>query len=276
MTKTKIIAAVGASALALAAGSASAQDWTGFYAGGFAGWQMLNEEDDETILFDTNLDNNYGDTVRTGAGADAFSPGFCGGSPNDNNAGAGCEDDEQGSGEIGARVGYDWQTGPVVVGVVGEFSKLSTEDHVTGFSTTPASYTFEREIQHLIAVRMRLGLSYGRFLPYVTGGYASGEIEDTYSTSNVANSFTPTKKNQDAEGYQIGAGVETMVTDTFSVGVEYLFTSLDTDPLIVRTGPGTAPATNPFLLVNTAGTNQRRSNDDTQLHGFRLTGTFRF
>lgn len=32
-----------------------------------------------TPAFDTSLDGNFTDTVRTVAGADAFSPGFCGG-----------------------------------------------------------------------------------------------------------------------------------------------------------------------------------------------------
>ena len=31
------------------------------------------------VVFDTNRDGTYGDTVRTIANVDAFSPGFCGG-----------------------------------------------------------------------------------------------------------------------------------------------------------------------------------------------------
>lgn len=272
----KTFAAVGVSALALAAGSASAQDWQGFYAGGFAGYQYQVQDEDETILFDTNLDGRFGDTVNTTAPANAFSPGFCDGRPQGNNAGAGCRDDDDGSGEFGARAGYDFQTGPVVVGIVADFSKLNPQDSVSAFSTTPANYAFQREVQHLFGARFRLGLAYGRYLPYVTGGYASAQIEDNYSTSNTANSFTPTTQSQDADGYQLGGGIETRVTSNFSVGLEYLYTDIDTDPLIVRTGPGSAPATNPFLLVNAAGTDQRRSSDKVELHAFRITGAWRF
>lgn len=60
---------------------AFAQDvnWTGFYIGGHVGYGFQPNDDDETILFDTNLDGVFGDTVRTTTGANAFSTGFCGG-----------------------------------------------------------------------------------------------------------------------------------------------------------------------------------------------------
>lgn len=272
----KTIAVFGISAVALIAGSASAQDWQGFYAGGFAGYTHQVQEENERVRFDTNLDGNFGDTVNTTTPADAFSPGFCDGKPNGNNAGAGCRDDDDGSGEFGVRAGYNFQTGPIVAGVVVDFSKVNPQDSVTAFSITPANYAFQREVQHMFGARFRLGLAYGRYLPYVTGGYASAQVEDNFSTSNTANSFTNTTQSQDANGYQIGGGIETKVTSNFSVGLEYIYTDLDTDPLIVRTGPGTAAATNAFLLVNPAGTDQRRSSDKVELHAFRITGAWHF
>lgn len=271
----KTLTAASVAALSLVALPAAAQDWNGFYVGGFAGG-VTTSNDDETVVFDTNLDGTYGDTVNTTAPANAFSPGFCDGSPNGNNAGAGCTDDKEVSGEFGVRFGYDWQTGPLVAGVVLDASKLEAQDGVTAFSTTPANYFFQREVQNLLAVRVRLGFAAGRFLPYITGGYASGEIRDTFSSSNTANSFTNTAVNSEGDGYQIGGGVETMVTDRISLGAEYIFTDLDAEPTVVRVGPGTAPATNPFLLVNPAGTNMRRSSDSAELHSFRITAAYRF
>ena len=44
----------------------------------------------------------------------------------------------------------------------------------------------------------------------------------------------------------------------------------------MRTSQGTAPATNPFLLVNAQGTDQIRSSDAVELHGLRITGAIRF
>ena len=273
----KTVTAVSAAALALVAMPAAAQDWSGPYIGGYAGYLMPSQDEDERILFDTNLDGSYGDTVRTTTAADAFSPGFCDGNPKANNAAAGCSDDENGTGEVGIRGGYDFQAGAWVFGVVGEIGVTGVEDAVTGFSTTPASYTFEREITSMAAVRARLGYAMGGYLPYVTAGYARANIEQDYSTSNAANSFTPTRNDTDADGFQVGAGVEKWLTSNITVGVEYLYSDLDVnDALVVRTGRGTAPATNPFLLVNPQGTNQIRSSDSIELHAFRVTAAVRF
>ncbi|WP_396594157.1 outer membrane protein [Brevundimonas sp. R86498] len=275
---TKTLAALGVSVLALAAAApAAAQDWQGPYLGGFTGYVAPAQQDDETILFDTNLDGSFGDTVRTTAGADAFSPGFCGGNPRGNNAAAGCSEDDDGAGEVGLRAGYDLQFGSWVVGGVADLGLTNVEDAVTGFSTTPASYTFEREIKGMAAARLRVGYAMGRYLPYVTAGYALADVEDTYVSSNVANSFTPVRRDTDADGYQLGAGIETRLTDSVTVGIEYLYSDLEAgDPTVVRTGQGSAPATNPFLLVNAAGTDQIRSSDQIELHAFRLTAAVRF
>ena len=274
----KTLAAVSTAALALAAMPAAAQDWSGFSLGVHAGYLKPSQESSERILFDTNLDGNYGDTVRTGAGADAFSPGFCDGRPNGNNAAAGCTGDDDGAGEFGVRAGYDWQTSSGwVVGLVGEWTSTSAEDAVSGFSTTPASYTFQREVTSVAAARVRLGYAMDTWLPYVTAGYAVAQVDQSYSTSNAANSFTPTRADTDADGFQVGAGLEKRLTDRFTIGVEYLYSDLDVnDALVVRTGPGTAPAPNPFLLVNPQGTDQIRSNDSVELHAFRVTAAIRF
>ncbi len=280
MMYRKTVAAAGVCALALMAGQAFAQDaqssWQGPYVGGFAGYANTQGDKDERLLFDTNLDGAYGDTVRTTAAADAFSPGFCNGTPNGNNAGAGCSKDRNQNGEIGLRAGYDWQFGAIVAGVVGDVSLPGGEDAVTGFSTTPANYSFRRQIDTLVAARVRLGYTMGRYLPYVTGGYANGNVASSFASSNSANSFTPAKQDEWADGYQLGAGIETKVRSNISIGLEYMYTKLSDGGHIVRVGTGTAPATNPFLLVNTQGTDLRRSNDDIELHSVRLTAALRF
>jgi len=276
MIKT-LVAATSVAALAVVAMPAAAQDWSGLYVGGHGGYSKPSQDRDERILFDTNLNGAFADAVRTTAGVDAFGPGFCDGTPNGNNAGAGCSADEDGQGEYGVRAGYDYQMGQLVFGVVGEWTSTSLEDSVTGFSTTPASYTFSRDVDSIAAVRARVGLDLGTWLPYVTAGYAVAQVDQSYSTSNTANSFTPTSSDSDADGWQAGAGLEKRLTDNVTVGVEYLYSDLDVnDPLVVRTGPGSAPATNPFLLVNAAGTDQIRGNDTIKLHALRVTAAYRF
>ena len=66
--------AMGAAAIVPAA-PAMAQttpDWTGPYVGVFIGGNQANDQGDERLRFDRNLDGNYGETVSTAAGADAF------------------------------------------------------------------------------------------------------------------------------------------------------------------------------------------------------------
>ena len=78
---------------ALAAAPAYAQssgDWTGGYVGAYAGGVLDPDDGDDRILFDTNLDGNFNDTVQTALGADAFSPGSCNGVAQGPTPAAGC------------------------------------------------------------------------------------------------------------------------------------------------------------------------------------------
>lgn len=284
---TRLLCAAGAVAFLTTAGAASAQSsmwgytpstWTGPYVGIFGGGTMENGDEDETLRFDRNLDGNFGDTVTlaTPAGANAFSPGFCDGQAFTNTAAQGCDDDSNGV-QAGIRAGYDYQFGSFVVGGVVDYSVVDQEDSVTGFSTTPANYTFTRKLEQLGTARLRAGYAYGPVLAYVTGGYAVGKIENRFQTSNGANSFTATTDDDKAEGYQAGGGLEWALAPHLSATVEYLYTSLDAGDYNIRVGPGTAPATNPFILApNTTGTDMTRSNGKFGVHAVNLGMSYRF
>lgn len=256
---------------------AQSQDWSGPYIGVYGGATATNDDEDERLGFDRNLDGRYGDTVATAAGANAFSPGSCDGAPNSNVPTAGCDSDADGA-EGGVRAGYDFQFGSFVVGAVAEYSGFSgAEDSVTSYSTTPASYTFERKLDNLAAIRGRLGYAWGPALIYGTGGYAQGDIANQFYTSNTANSFTARGGDDKADGYQAGGGVEYMLAPNLSVTGEYIYTSLEPSEYVVRVGAGTAPATNPFILPpNTAGTDMIRSNGRFGLHAVRIGMNYRF
>jgi outer membrane immunogenic protein len=254
----------------------SASDWSGPYIGVFGGLTQPDDADDETLLFDRNLDGAFGETVTTSAGANAFSPGFCSGAPNSPAAADGCEEDDDGS-KFGARLGYDWQSGPWVFGVVGEVSFTDAEDRVTGFSTTPASYTFNRSLEHVAALRGRIGWGGDRALFYVTGGPAFGKLENGFTTSNTLNSFTTTSDDDKADGYQLGGGIEFALSPRLSLTGEYLHTSLDTEDHVIRVERGAAMATNPFVLApNTSGTDMIRSSDSFEFNAIRIGLNLRF
>lgn len=276
MQKT-FLAAASFTVLALAT-SANAQtgDWSGPYVGVAAGYTDRSESTGESVGFDTNLDGRFGDTVNTAAGANAFSPGFCGGSFNTNAAPGGCRKDDKSDVEISLRGGYDWQFGSFVVGGVVEYSRLELQDSVTAFSVTPAAYNFTRKLDSMFAVRARGGYAMGDNLVYVTGGYATGNMKHSFRTTNTVNAF-PQSGGGDAKGYQLGAGFERKLTPNWTLGAEYLRTSLKDDDYGVRaTNNGTTVATNAFLLVNTGGTGFRRTDDNFEFNSFRVTASYRF
>ncbi len=275
----RLILAATTSLIVLAGASAAlAQDngWTGAYVGGSIGAAHRDDNSGERIGFDKDLNGSYGDTVNTAAGADAFSPGFCGGSNVTNAAAGGCRGDDKKDAEFSVRAGYDYQFGPWVVGGVGEYSQAQFSDAVTAFSTTPAAYTFHRKLTDLWALRARGGYAFGETLAYVTGGFARGSVDHSFSTTNTANSFA-SSGGKDAKGYQIGLGVEHRFMPNVTVGVEYLRTDLDDKGSTVRAGNlGATPANNPFLISNPQGTNFQRGDDNIKVDSIRVTAAYRF
>lgn len=273
---TLLLTSVAAPALAQ-----SAPDWSGPYIGVFGGYQETQDDRNETLLFDRDLDGAFDDTVTTTGGANAFSRGFCADQVSASGGGSAaapgvCDDDGSGV-EAGVKVGYDMQFGRWVVGAVGELSGVDAEDSVTGFSTTPAYYSFTRSLDHMAALRARVGYAAGPAMFYVTGGAAYGKIENSFVTNNGANSFTEMSSEDDADGYQFGGGLEWRLAPNLTLNGEYIYTDLEAGEYIIRAGDtGATPATNPFLLGNPAGTDMTRSADDFKLHSFRIGMNVRF
>lgn len=255
------------------------QAWKGPYAGGFVGGGFQTGNASEIVRFDTNLDGAFTDVVRTVAGVDAFSPGFCGGAAVNALAVSGCGGDDT-KVEFGGRGGYDWQAGRLVVGGLVDVSRTEVTDSVSAFSTTPAFYTFTRELGTLVGLRGRVGVDAGRLLIYGTGGGAWGSIGQTFTTSNRVNTFVAVNQDGDGDrhsvwGYQAGGGVEVKLAGRLSVVGEYVFTSLDNRETSTIRSQGPAPATNPFVLMNAAGTELQRTRR-FEVQSARVNVNYRF
>ncbi len=256
--------------------SVEAFNWTGFYAGGSVGWTNIMDTS-RSILFDTNLDGQFGDTVRTVTGANAFSPGFCSGAAFGALPGQGCRSNNDDSVDLAARIGYDWQTNNLVFGAVGEYIGYNAHNSVTAFSTTPAFYTMNYELKNAWSVRGRAGMAFGTdssWLPYVTAGATWLKVDSNFSSSNTANAFVQNERSNTVAGFQGGLGLEHLFTRNISVGLEYLYSTVD-DDYRVRATRGRAGVTNPFILVNSNGTNFARSEDKINYGSLRLTATWR-
>jgi outer membrane immunogenic protein len=265
--------AVATAAAVMIASPAQAEDeFDGVYAGVSIGYDFQAGDGDETITFDRGSNGSFGETVTTAAGANAFSPGFCGGEAT-STANSNCKPDSDGV-SYNARVGYDRQMGKFVLGVVGEIGTADVRDSVSAFSTTPAFYYMERNIDYTAALRLRAGFTPAeKTLLYATGGVAYAKLDQSFETSNTANAFEVIADDS-GWGYQLGAGVEQKIGTNFSVGVEYLYTKYNDDKTIIRVTQGTAPATNPFVLAG--GVDFLRANDDFNLQSLRVVASYRF
>lgn len=275
------IIGVAACAAAAFAVPAAAQDsdrapFDGVYVGGSLGLDMQSSDRDSTILFDRNLDGSYNDTVLTGAGANAFSPGFCGGAANTANASAGCRSDRDAVGYSG-RIGWDKQMGALVVGVVGEFGTSNITDSTSGFSTTPANYVFTRKVDWEGSVRGRAGFAANNTLFYGAFGPSYVKLDNSFSSSQSTNTFTGSGRSKEW-GITGGGGIEQKIGRNFSIGVEYLYHQYNDDRYRVRVagGPANTPFTNTTNGGNALGTDLRRSDDRFRWHSARVTAAYHF
>lgn len=275
--KISQILLIGAASLATFATPAFAQSedkqWEGAYIGGSFGLGAQNNDRNESVVFDTNRDGAFDNSVNTILGANAFAPGFCGGASTGTAPTDGCLSDKDGY-EYNIRAGYDAQSGNIVYGFVLEGGMNKSRDSVTAFNSTSAAYTLTREIDYSLQARARVGYAARGALFYATGGAAYAKINNSFSTTNSANSFTD-NGNSKSWGYSYGGGAEVKLAKNFSLGLEYLYTNFVDDNYVVSVGPGTAAATDPFLLVS-GGTDMRRSDSDFAMHNIRLTAAFRF
>jgi outer membrane immunogenic protein len=273
MKTSSLVTAATAFLLLAGTDAAHAQGWTGPYVGGQIGYGVQSNRDGKVVRFDKTLDGDFSDTVTTAAGANAFSPGFCSGAAMTPTPLGGCSSDRDGA-DFGVRGGYDWQFGHFVVGALGDVSYVDLTDSVSAFSTTSAFYAFTRELNWVSGIRGRAGFGSNRYLIYGSGGAARGSVEHSFNTSNRVNTFVASGE-QGVWGYQLGAGLELKLASKLSVGVEYLFTSLDDkDEYTIRV-QGPAPATNAFILTNPAGTDLRRS-DQFEFQKVRFAASYRF
>jgi len=225
-------------------------DWSGFYAGIQLGGAFGG---DNGIL---QL-SPFTPGLQT-----AFAPGFNG--------------DFDSSVIGGIHAGYDWQFGNIVVGALADFSGADVGDRQSGFSTTPAAYNIERDLNWLATIRGRVGYAASpSFLPYITGGLAFGDVDFSYSQPGSGAVVQSITGGQDAVGYAVGAGGEYRVTQNVSLGLEYLYTNLGGNDYVVNIAGGGAGGT-AFGAIGGPGTNLTGSDGDFDFHVIQMKLSYRF
>lgn len=116
----------------------------------------------------------------------------------------------------GSTFGYNFQAGNVVYGIEGDIDYSWMRG--TNGSAAPCSGCEVRN-HYLATVRGRLGYAWNRWLPYVTGGAAIGDIQISTPAGNV--------QHADKLGWTLGGGVEyAFAASNWSAKLEYLYADL--------------------------------------------------
>jgi outer membrane immunogenic protein len=137
----------------------------------------------------------------------------------------------------GATVGYNMQFTRLVAGVEADF------DYVDVIGTTTlggCGATCSLRNRWLATGRARIGYALDRFFPYFTGGVAYGELRTARTGVGTSSRWQL--------GYTVGAGLEAVAMDNWTVKAEYLFVDFGE----FRCSPvcGVAPANRVFYYTN--------------------------
>ncbi len=163
---------------------AQAYDWTGFYLGINGGYAWGR--------------SSWSDPV---AGTDSGSFNTSGGT-------------------LGGQLGYNWQTGPVVLGVETDMNWINTRGSSGGgVCAADGGGSCQTQQSWLGTTRARVGYAFDRWLPYITGGVAYGDIRATQPTGTSSSTRA---------GWTAGAGVEYGINRNWSAKLEYLHVDLGT------------------------------------------------
>jgi outer membrane immunogenic protein len=147
------------------------------------------------------------------------------------NGGWGWGADTDGSGGlVGGTVGYNWQMNQVVFGLEADIAWSGIE---SDGDVCRRGLRCDASIDWFGTARGRVGLAMDRFMPYVTGGLAYGDVSATRAAG------LPDRSEMQA-GWTLGAGMEFALTAPWTAKLEYLYVDLgDLDNFCGRRcGPG--------------------------------------
>lgn len=128
----------------------------------------------------------------------------------------GFEADPKG-GLVGLTLGYNWQAlgSPWVFGLEGD---INWSDIKGSFASLACPLGCEIKNEWFGTVRGRVGYAIDRFMPYVTGGLAFGDVG---ATVNGIASTSDTNF-----GWTVGAGLEGALAPNWNAKIEYLYMDL--------------------------------------------------
>jgi len=191
-------------------------DWSGFYIGGFGGYKF------STV--DSNLDLN-GLWTRFPEGRDAIES-------------RAPRDVDNSGGEAGGLVGYNYQWRRWVFGLEGDAGYLWARDsRDSGIIAVDSGDGYDVhtsfKTRYLATFGPRVGYTFCRWMPYITGGLAVGDLDyrqhfsNIFSRSIVGFTFHDEGSEQQTNvGWMVGGGLEYALTDHWHIRGQYQYIDL--------------------------------------------------
>ncbi len=163
-------------------------DWGGLYFGAQAGWGWADVDSRITV------------------------------SPLAGNDGVGNDSVQHDAPTAGVQIGIQHQFGQIVVGVEGSLVSAYQDSFANVTCPNPA-ITCGKRFDDILSVGPRLGFAMGKWMPYVTGGYANASISHkSFITGANTGVFFGRER---FEGWYVGAGVDMALAHGWTVGLEY-------------------------------------------------------
>lgn len=130
----------------------------------------------------------------------------------------------------GAHIGYNFMSNSSwVFGIEADISGANLDD------STPCPnpvFTCNAEVDWIATIRGRAGLTWSRYLAYVTAGVAFSELD--LSAVPAAGGFN---ESQNYTGFVIGGGIEGRLSDRWTGRVEGLYHDFGSEPFVNIGGP---------------------------------------
>lgn len=127
----------------------------------------------------------------------------------------------------GGQAGYNWQTGPLVLGVEADIQASGLSGSLTAPPCPAAlcgvdvSASYTQRMDWFGTVRGRLGYATDAWLVYGTAGYAYGNLKTEAAASAGAVSASA-RRNEFRDGFVVGTGVEFAFAPRWTAKMEYL------------------------------------------------------
>ncbi len=139
----------------------------------------------------------------------------------------------------GAEAGYNWQTGPLLLGLEADFDVSGLRGSRTApcpplCGASAASYT--QKLPWFGTLRPRIGYSVGNWLLYATGGYALAQL-DTNATAAFGSFFAADNRSETRNGWTLGGGVEVAFAPHWTAKIEYLYVDLGSNTTTFLAAP---------------------------------------